>query len=183
MDKNGKEVFTQAEIIKSACRFYADLYSESEIDYNAQTSLLEGIPRVLIQVDRDCCEGEIALHEASRAMKNLKLDKVPVPNGLTVEFYKCFWDLLGPKLVEVANESFKDKELSEPMKESVTRILFKKGDRKNLNNWRPISLLNVDYKIVSKVLSSRLPKVLGTIIDSDQTCSVPGRAISSYCIS
>ena len=65
------------------------------------------------------------------------------------------------------------------MKSSVTRILFKKGDRKDLKNWRPISLLNVDYKIASKVLSSRLSKVLDTIIDPDQTCSIPGRTISS----
>ena len=119
------------------------------------------------------------MHEATRAMKKLKFDKVPGPDGLTVEFYDCFWDLLGPKLLEVANESFKDKELSETMKESVSRVLFKKGDRKYLKNWRPISLLNVDYKIVSKVMSSRLSKVLGTIIDSDQSCSVPGRTISS----
>ena len=124
LDKTGKEVFTQAEIEKAHVHFYVDLYSEFEIEYNDQTSLLEGIPRVLIPVGRDCCEGEIAMHEATRAMKNLKFDKVPGPDGQTVEFYDCFWDLFGPKLVEVANESFKDKELSETMKESVTRVLF-----------------------------------------------------------
>ena len=72
-----------------------------------------------------------------------------------------------------------EEELTESMKSSVTRVLFKKGDRKDLKNWRPISLLNVDYKIASKVLSSRLSKVLDTIIDPDQTCSIPDRTISS----
>ena len=56
---------------------------------------------------------------------------------------------------------------------------LKKGDRKDLKNWRPISLLNVDYKICSKVLSLRLSKVLEFIVDPDQTCSVPGRKITS----
>ena len=65
------------------------------------------------------------------------------------------------------------------MKTSATRLVFKKGDRKNLKNWRPISLLNVDYKICSRALSLRLSKVLDTIVDPDQTCSVPGRSISS----
>ena len=60
-----------------------------------------------------------------------------------------------------------------------TRVIFKKGDRKNLKNWRPISLLNVDYKICSKVLSLGLSKVLEFIVDPDQTCSVPGRRITS----
>ena len=60
-----------------------------------------------------------------------------------------------------------------------TRVIFKKGDRKNLKNWRLISLLNVDYKICSKVLSLGLSKVLEFIVDPDQTCSVPGRRITS----
>ena len=49
----------------------------------------------------------------------------------------------------------------------------------NLKNWRPISLLNVDYKICSKAVSLRLAKVLDVIVDPDQTCSIPGRTIFS----
>ena len=70
--------------------------------------------------------------------------------------------------------------LCDSMKGSATRLLFKKhGDRRDLNNWRPISLLNVEYKIISKVITSRLSRVLDTIVDPDQTCSVPGRSIVS----
>ena len=66
------------------------------------------------------------------------------------------------------------------MQGSATRLVYKKrGDRKNLKNWRPICLLNVDYKIISKVLTTRLSRVLDSVIDPDQTCSVPGRSISS----
>ena len=179
LNKEGKEVNTQKEIERAHVDFYSKLYADSEINDTAQHSLLEGLPRVLLPVDSDCCEGEIALHEATRAGNDLRLNKVPGPDGLTVEFYRCFWDVLGPKLVEVVNTCFGEEELTESMKSSVTRVLFKKGDRKDLKNWRPISLLNVDYKIASKVLSSRLSKVLDTIIDPDQTCSIPDRTISS----
>ena len=69
--------------------------------------------------------------------------------------------------------------MCESMKTSNTRVIYKKGDRKSLKNWRPISLLNVDYKICSKAISIRLSKVLEFIVDPDQTCSVPGRKISA----
>lgn len=68
------------------------------------------------------------------------------------------------------------------MKTSATRLVYKKDDRKNLKNWRPISLLNVDYKICSKAISLRLSKVLDSIVDPDQTCSIPGRSIVSNLI-
>ena len=63
------------------------------------------------------------------------------------------------------------------MQESVTRLIFKKDDPKHLKNWRPISLLNVDYKILSKALTNRLSKVLPSIVSEDQTSSVSGRTI------
>ena len=50
---------------------------------------------------------------------------------------------------------------------------------RTFKNCRPISLSNVDYKIISKVLTSRLAKVLEFIVNPDQTCSVPGRSIFS----
>ena len=77
------------------------------------------------------------------------------------------------------NESLAHRELCDSMKSSVTRLVHKKDDRRNLKNWRPISLLNVDYKICSKTLPLRLKRVLGSVVNPDQTCSVPGRSISS----
>ncbi len=55
-------------------------------------------------------------------------------------------------------------------------LLFKKGDRLDRKNWRPISLLNVDYKIGAKTLANRLKMVLSSVLSEDQTCGVPGRS-------
>ena len=59
--------------------------------------------------------------------------------------------------------------------------MYKKGDREDLTNWRPITLLNTDYKIIAKTLANRLKKVLAYCINIDQTCSVPGRSIVDNC--
>ena len=59
----------------------------------------------------------------------------------------------------------------------VIPLSFKKGDRLDPRNWRPISLLNVDYKIASRAIAGRLLKVLHVVVGKDQTCGVPGRFI------
>lgn len=80
----------------------------------------------------------------------------------------------------VSEACFVDGQLCDSRKGTATRLIYKEqGDIKNLKNWRPISLLNVDYKIISKVITLRLSCVLHSIIDPDQTCSVPGWSIFS----
>lgn len=66
------------------------------------------------------------------------------------------------------------------LRTSVTCLIFKKrGDIKDLKNWRPISLLNTDYKILVKIITLRLSCVMSSLVDPDQTCSVPSRSITS----
>ena len=60
----------------------------------------------------------------------------------------------------------------------MVTLAYKKGDKSHLGNWRPISLLNVDYKIGSKSLANRLQPGLEYVLHPDQTCNVPGRSIT-----
>lgn len=146
---------------------------------NAET-LLNGTNSFLSDSDRHVCEGAVTLAELTASVKTMNFNKAPGSDGFSVEFYLKFWDLLGPPLLKVINQCFADGELAESMKLSITWLIFKKrGNIKDLKNWRPISLLNVDYKICSKAITLRLAKVLDSIIDPDQTCSVPGRTISN----
>ena len=173
------EVSTLPEIMKAHEDFYSSLFAEEPVDLATQNHLLSFVSRRLSDQDRDACEGALLLDEATEAVGLSNRNKAPGPDGLSVEFYLTFWSRLGPLLVEVFNEGLRASELSDSMKTSTTRLVYKKDDRKNLKNWRPISLLNVDYKICSKAISLRLSKVLDSIVDPDHTCSVPGRSIAS----
>ena len=113
----------------------------------------------------------------SHAVCGLSQGKTPGSDGLPLEFYVKFWDQLCPILLQLYNFSFDQGSLSSSMQESVTGLIFRKDDPKHLKNWRPISLLNVDYKILSKALTNQLSKVLPSIVSEDQTCSVSGRTI------
>ena len=70
------------------------------------------------------------------------------------------------------------KELSTSQRQAVIKLIEKKDkDKRFIKNWRPISLLNVDYKIISKALASRLKKVLPNLISPQQTAYVENRFI------
>ena len=75
---------------------------------------------------------------------------------------------------------FEGKKLSLLQRKAVLTLIPKKGDLLNSANWRPISLLNTDYKILTKVIANRLSQVLTDLTDPHQACSVQGRKIQDH---
>ena len=106
-------------------------------------------------------------------------NKSPGNDGITKEFYEAFWDDLKTPLLLSVNKAFKVGELSTSQKQAVIKLIEKKDkDKRLIKNWRPISLLNVDTKLVSKVLAERLKTALPSLISSNKTAYLNGRFIS-----
>ena len=106
-------------------------------------------------------------------------EKSPGNDGLTKEFYETFWDDIKRPLTLSFQQALKKGELSTSQKQAVIKLIEKKGkDKRMIENWRPISLLNVDLKIFSKAVASRLRACLDTIISFEQCAYVEGRFIS-----
>ena len=90
-----------------------------------------------------------------------------------------FFPIFGESYMEFINTCFTDGKLSSSQRMATISFLCKNPDKPELlSNWRPISLLNVDCKIVSKALCNRLKGVIGSIVHPDQTCGIPGRSIT-----
>lgn len=84
---------------------------------------------------------------------------------------------MGEDLLQVLRESLSHKELPLSCLRAVITLLPKKGDLCQLKNWRPVSLLCSDLKILSKTIANRLKKLIGTVVHMDQTYCIPGRSI------
>jgi hypothetical protein len=121
------------------------------------------------------CDKTLTLDELLLAVKSMKRNKAPGPDGLPVEFYLTFWDYISNIMYNSFLESFSKGDLSATQMRAVIRLIHKKDDKKLLKNWRPISLLNTDYKILTTTLAKRLRNILPTIINSDQTAYIKGR--------
>ena len=105
-------------------------------------------------------------------------NKSPGGDGLSTNFYKHFWPLFSDKLLLVYNYAFDSGCLSVSQRRGIISLVFKKGDRTLLKNWRPITLLTTDYKILTKALANRLQRVMPLIVHTDQTASVKGWTIN-----
>ncbi|CAM2106491.1 unnamed protein product [Caretta caretta] len=156
--------------------FYTSLFSLDPTDPGSCGVLWEELPTVTMG-DRDRLELPLTLAEFSEALRRMPTNKSPGMDGLTVEFYRAFWDIFGPDLVTVWTESLQSGVLPLSCRRAVLALLPKKGDLRYLRNWRPISLLSTDYKIVAKAISLRLGSMMADMIHSDQTYTVLGRSI------
>ena len=107
------------------------------------------------------------------SLKSFSKGKSPGTDGLTAEFYLSFWVLLGQELVDSFNYAFKKGEVLISQKRDIITLIPKKDKSTTLlDDWRPISLLNTDYKVAIKSIAARIAKVLPSHRLLTVTCNV-----------
>jgi len=174
--------FDDKLIMRELKSFYTDLYSEKQ----NLTTHCTGIESIFINKfqlklsaeDAAHCDNPITENECLKALKTLSNNKTPGTDGLSAEFYKFFWlDVKGCVFDSIVY-AFDKGEMSIDQRRGIISLSPKKGkDRLYLKNWRPITLLNTDYKILAKVLALRISKVIGKVINTDQSGYIKGRYI------
>ena len=106
------------------------------------------------------------------------MNKSPGSDGITTEFYKIFWNDIKSFYIKSLNYSFENGNLTTLQKQGIISLLPKKDKNFDiLKTWRPLTLLNTDYKIATKAIANRIKKFLPTIIDCSQTGFIKGRYI------
>ncbi len=115
--------------------------------------------------------------EVLKAIGKLKTSKAPGNDGIIAALYKKFAGALAPVLVGVFNEAFESMDLPSSLKVAIIILLYKKDSKDEAGNYRPISLTNVDYKILAYVLTELLIPYLNDVIHSSQTAYILRRFI------
>ena len=173
-------ITNQNQILNEIYIFYKNMYVSSNpppveqdniffpLDYESKAS----------RDDFQNCEGLISVDECYTGLREMKNGKSPGCDGFPSEFYMHFWNEIGQVLVDSLNHGFGNGCLSDSQRRGLISLIPKPHkDLLDLNNWRPISLLNVDYKLISKCLTNRLKTVLPKLIHNDQTGFLKDRFI------
>lgn len=176
-DSTGHVLTSLKDIQKETHNFYSNLFQSEPIDHDIAHDFLSSLPKLPDHISKSL-ENPITKDECLTALKKMKNNKSPGADGLTKEFYLKVFSVIGEQFIQVLNHIFKTELLGPSQRHGLITLICKDPhNAESLKYWRPISLLNVDYKIISKVLSMRLGSVLADIIHFDQTCAVPNRSI------
>jgi hypothetical protein len=123
------------------------------------------------------------LGEINNALRGTKKNKAPGTDGIPFEFYLKFWDVIGVHFLEMMNCVLDKRKLQPSQGRAAIRLVPKIPTPSKITDYRPISLLNTDYKLIASVLAFRLRKSLQNSLDSHQKGGVPGRYIfDSLCL-
>ena len=141
-------------------------------------SYLADFPRLGV-AEAASCEGVVTECEVRDALKQVGLNKSPGLDGLPYEVYLRMSHMFVPILTDMFNHWFTQGAIPGSVTKGVITLL-KKGGRhvwEGLDDYRPITLLNTELKILARVLANRLQLVISDLIGSEQTFAVKGRSI------
>ena len=150
--EDGIHIFDQKEILKETKQFYENLYTEPNnvVDFDLSEQLAGCSVKTINENQKKDIEGLLQYNEVTDTLKNMKNDKSPGNDGFTSIFYKLFWNKIGHFVVKALNYAFISKSFSRNVKlGTITCIPKENKERQFLKNWRPITLLNVLYKLAS----------------------------------
>jgi hypothetical protein len=170
-------VVEEEEAMKEvASNYFSTLFTSST--GSRMNELLEYIqPRVTEEMN-DMLGKDFTSQEVVEALESIGDLKAPGLDGMHSLFYKKFWDVVGEKVMDEVLNVLNGGDMPPEWNETCIVLIPKTQDPESMKDLHPISLCNVVYKLVSKILANRLKLVLDEIISPNQSAFVPGRLIT-----
>jgi hypothetical protein len=178
-DENNEVYKSDKEREDSIYKFYRDLYKKPELpltdanmtieDFLGDVALEEDvINSKLTEEERTILDRPLTIAELDNSMKNAKINSAPGIDGISNRFIQENWTLFRVPLFKYAIRCYEKGELTDNFRSAKIRLIPKKGDCSKIKNWRPISLLNCFYKIISRAIAERLKRVINKITNMGQ---------------
>ncbi|KAJ4910603.1 Uncharacterized protein Rs2_05224 [Raphanus sativus] len=176
---DGQRIDSQSGIVQSCVDYFSDLLGSASP------------PPMFVQSDLDllfnfrCSQDQIqgfekmfTAEDIKNAFFSMPRNKTGGPDGYSVEFYIATWDLIGPEITEAILEFFSSGSLLKQWNTASLVLIPKIPNASHPSEFRPISCLNTVYKVISKLLASRLKEILPLMVSKAQSAFLPGRLLA-----
>ncbi|XP_027181659.1 uncharacterized protein LOC113780035 [Coffea eugenioides] len=173
--ENGTWTNSEEELGKEVANYYRVLFTSSGCE--GLDEILSGLPSTITTEMNDKLTKEVDELEIKTALFSMNPNKSPGQDGMTPLFFQKFWHVVKSDLIAAIRLFFHSSHMPKSWNHTVISLIPKTQNPTNLKSYRPISLCNVVYKVISKILANRLKEVLSYCISKNQAAFIPGRQI------
>eukprot|EP00253_Pinus_taeda_P009309 PITA_09309 len=156
-----------ASIKKAASKHFEKLYKE-DIGADQNDSLLDVVPKLITPKMNQVLESKITLKETKEALYAMDPDKAPGPDGFTPRFLQTCWHIIEKELLKMIQKSQNCQKIGGCTNSTFLALIPKEKGANSFSKFRPISLCNIGYKVITKVIANRLKIFLPKIIPDNQ---------------
>ena len=178
LSDNGEVIQNQTEILSALQRHFSEVFRlhDNEDDHIDFLNAIE--LKKLSSVDFGEMKKPLTLDEVGRALYAMKNNKSPGSDGFPAEFYKYFWADLKYIVMRMLTSCYETRVMPPSLQEGIIILIPKSGKPRNqINSYRPITLLNTSYKILSASIANRYRRVISKLVDPAQSAYIKGRFI------
>jgi hypothetical protein len=183
--KTVKEIFHQDNLVKdfegiklATFSHFQDLYTAPLTDsLDPHAYPLSLIPKVIQASDNDTLAAPITMKELKSTLSHMNPDNTPGLDGFTAKFYSNCWNIIKYDLLRMVRNSQSRHKLGGSTKSSFLALILKEQGASNFSRFRPISLCNTGYKVVTKIIANKIKTILPRIIPENQGGFIKGRKI------
>ena len=177
-DEGGNLLHSREEIAAVLVQHFCGIAQESFSDKEQSIRVISRhIPKLVSNEDNLNLNSPISEEEISEVLKEIQNGKAPGPDGFNVDFFKACWNIVKQDVLNVVEDSRRDKTILKALNNTFIALIPKQDSALTPDRFRPIALCNVVYKIISKVVASRLKPLLPTLVSGEQSGYVEGRQI------
>ncbi|XP_026429033.1 uncharacterized protein LOC113324997 [Papaver somniferum] len=154
-----------------------NIISDLKLDVENMDHMLTAIPSVITQENQAMLDAISSEEEIKTTVFSMDPDSSPGPDGFSGCFYRACWHIIYNEFVQVIQFCWRRKFITKGLNSKFLVLLPKIEGARQPNQFRPIGLSNVSFKIFTKIITSRMSTLLHKLVSSQQASYVKGRCI------